>query len=95
MISQYNDTSPTLGPANIFLGITKRLRLQGFIVRDHYDIIYQFLADMTKWVKEGKIKVTILEGLANSSKAFIALFNGENFGKTLVKIGTNLLFTLQ
>lgn len=43
---RYNDTSPTLGPANIFLGITKRL--QGFIVRDHYDMINQFLDDMAK-----------------------------------------------
>jgi hypothetical protein len=74
------------------LGITKRLRLQGFIVRDHYGIINQFLVDMTKWVKEGKIKwkETVFEGLENSSKAFIAIFNGENFGKTLVKIGPDL-----
>src|SRR5215469_15447768 len=55
MISQYNATSTTPGPANIFLAITKRLRLQGFIVTDHYDMTNQFLNDMTKWVKEGKI----------------------------------------
>jgi NADPH-dependent curcumin reductase CurA len=48
MISQYNATSPTPGPANIFLAITKRLKLQGFIVRDHYDMLNQFHADMTK-----------------------------------------------
>ena len=89
MISEYNATSPIPGPWNIFLAITKRLRLQGFIVRDHYDITNQFFNDMTKWVKEGKIKwkETIFEGLENAPKAFIALFNGENFGKTLVKIG--------
>ncbi|HET8687230.1 MAG TPA: hypothetical protein VFM18_11300, partial [Methanosarcina sp.] len=70
-------TSPTPGPANIFLGITKRLRLQGFIVRDHYDMINQFLADMTKWVKEGRIKwkVTIFEGLENALMARL----GENW----------------
>jgi NADPH-dependent curcumin reductase CurA len=89
MISQYNATSTTPGPANIFLAITKRLRLQGFIVRDHYDMVNQFLSDMSKWVKEDKIKwkETIFEGLENSPKAFMALFNGENFGKTLVKVG--------
>jgi NADPH-dependent curcumin reductase CurA len=89
MISQYNATSTTPGPANIFLAITKRLRLQGFIVRDHYDMVNQFLADMSKWVKEGKIKwkETVFEGLDNSPKAFIALFNGQNFGKALVKVG--------
>jgi NADPH-dependent curcumin reductase CurA len=89
MISEYNATSPTSGPSNIFLAITKRLRLQGFVVRDHYDMTNQFLNDITKWLKDGKIKgkETILEGLENAPQAFIALFNGENFGKTLVKIG--------
>jgi NADPH-dependent curcumin reductase CurA len=89
MISEYNATSPTPGPSNIFLAITKRLRLQGFVVNDHYDMTNQFLNDMAKWVKEEKVKwkETIFEGLENAPKAFIALFNGENFGKTLVKVG--------
>jgi NADPH-dependent curcumin reductase CurA len=88
MISQYNATSPPPAPGNIFLAITKRLRLQGFIVRDHYDMLNQFHTEMSKWVNEGKIKwkETVFEDLENAPKAFIALFNGENFGKTLVKI---------
>jgi len=91
MISEYNATSPIPGPSNIFLAITKRLRLQGFIVGDHFDMTNQFLNDMAKWVKEGKIKwkETIFDGLQNAPQAFIALFNGENFGKTLVKIDPN------
>jgi NADPH-dependent curcumin reductase CurA len=89
MISQYNAISPTSGPSNMFLAITKRLRLQGFIVRDHYDMLNQFHVDISKWVNGGRIKwkETIFEGLDNAPKAFIALFNGENFGKTLVRIG--------
>jgi NADPH-dependent curcumin reductase CurA len=88
-MKEYNATSPIPGPSNILLAVTKRLRLQGFSFMDHYDMTSQFLHDMTKWVKEGKIKwkETIFEGLENSPKAFIALFNGENFGKTLVKVG--------
>ena len=59
---------------------------------DHFDMTNQFLNDMAKWVKEGKIKQkeTIFEGLNNAPKAFIALFNGKNFDKTLVKIGPDL-----
>jgi NADPH-dependent curcumin reductase CurA len=88
MISQYNNPLPTHGPSNIFLAVTKRLRLQGFIVRDHYNIINEFHANMKKWVNEGKIKwkETVFEGIQYAPNAFLALFNGENFGKTLVRI---------
>jgi NADPH-dependent curcumin reductase CurA len=89
MISQYNATSMPAGPSNLFLAITKRLKLQGFIVRDHYDILNEFYSNMSKWVSEGKIKwnETVFEGLENAPRAFLALFNGENTGKMLVKIG--------
>ena len=89
MISQYNATSMPAGPSNLFLAITNRLKLQGFIVRDHYDILNEFYSNMSKWVSEGKIKwqETVFEGLENAPKAFLALFKGENTGKMLVKIG--------
>ena len=88
MISQYNLTSPMVGPANLFLAIINRIRLQGFIVRDHNDMIDQFQGQMSTWIKDGKItwKETIVEGLENAPKAFIGLFKGENFGKMLIKI---------
>ena len=89
MISQYNLTSTPAGPSNLFLAVTNRLKLQGFIVRDHYDILNEFYADMSKWIGEGKIKwkETVIEGIENAPKAFLSLFKGENIGKTLVKIG--------
>jgi NADPH-dependent curcumin reductase CurA len=89
MISQYNLSSLPTGPSNLFLAITNRLKLQGFIVRDHYNMLKEFYADMSKWISEGKIKwnETVFEGLENAPKAFLALFKGENTGKMLVKIG--------
>jgi NADPH-dependent curcumin reductase CurA len=87
MISQYNLSSPQ-GLSNLMLAVTNRLRLQGFIVRDHYDMLVEFHANMTKWIKEEKIKwrETIFEGLENAPKAFLALFNGQNIGKMLVRL---------
>jgi len=93
MISQYNATAPPSGPSNLFLAVTNRIRLEGFIVRDHYGLLNEFHTSMTKWINEGKIvwKETIAEGLENAPRAFIGLFKGENFGKMIVKIGKNTL----
>jgi NADPH-dependent curcumin reductase CurA len=89
MISQYNvDTFSPTGTYNLFLAIRNRLKIQGFIVRDHYDILTEFHTNMSKWICQGKIKweETVFEGLENAPKAFLALFKGEKLGKTLVKI---------
>lgn len=89
MISQYNNTTPAAGPNNMILCVGKSLRLQGFIVSNHMDIMPQFIADMQKWIGEGKIKwrQTVEEGIEKAPQAFINLFTGDNFGKMLVKIG--------
>ena len=92
MISQYNATLPLPGPSNLFLSITNRVRIQGFIVRDHYDMLNEFHSSISKWIREGKMKwkETVIEGLENAPKAFVGLFKGENFGKMLVKIGSEV-----
>ena len=88
MISQYNDIEPTPGPTNLSSAIGKRIRLQGFIVTDFMARNPEFYSDMRQWISEGKIQweETIIEGLENAPKAFIALFTGEKLGKIIVKV---------
>lgn len=89
MISQYNlPASQQSGPSNLSLAITNRLKIQGFIVRDHYHVLSEFYTSMSKWISQEKIKwqETVVEGLENAPKAFIALFKGEHIGKMLVKM---------
>ena len=88
MISKYNDRRPTPGPPNLMLAVVNRLRLQGFIVRDHEDLKEAFRQDMAAWIAAGKVhwKETVFDGLENAPRAFLGLFEGRNFGKMLVRI---------
>ena len=88
MISIYNATAPEPGPSNLAQLIGKNIRMEGFIVSHHFGMMPQFIADLSKWVAEGKLtwKETVFEGLENAPDAFIGLFRGENLGKMLVKL---------
>ena len=87
-ISQMNTASPVSGLKNMAHVLVKRLTIRGFLIFDHQNEIEPFETDMSNWLLEGKIKFkeTIFEGIENAPKSFIALLNGKNIGKMLVKI---------
>jgi NADPH-dependent curcumin reductase CurA len=89
MISQYNATDMGPGVRGLIMAIGKQLRLEGFIVSSHADMQAAFLADMSAWIGDGRIKwrETIEEGVENAPAAFLKLFSGENLGKMLVRLG--------
>ena len=88
MISGYNATELQPGPANIINVIPNRIRIEGFIVTDHQDMLGEFMADMSKWIAEGKVtwRETVKDGIGSTVDAFLGLFQGENTGKMLVRL---------
>ena len=88
-ISQYNATELPSGPRNLFLVVTKRLRIEGFIVSDHFDRMPAFLGEVAPWVRDGSVRYreTVVDGIENAPAAFIGLLAGENIGKMLVRVG--------
>ena len=88
MIDQYNATTPVPGPANLAQIIIKKLKIQGFIVFEHWDQYPAFVQKMGQWIQEGKVtyRETVYEGIASSPEAFMGLFTGKNTGKMLVKL---------
>jgi len=88
-ISQYNATESPPGPRNLFLVVTKRLRIEGFIVSDHGDRREAFLGEVGPWVRDGRVRYreTVVDGIENAPNAFIGLLAGENTGKMLVRVG--------
>jgi NADPH-dependent curcumin reductase CurA len=87
-ISQYCNSKPEMGPRLLGMLIVARARAQGFLITDYMARFGEGLAEMSGWVREGKIKYRedIVEGFENLPKAFIGLFHGENIGKRIVKI---------
>ena len=87
-ISQYESSSPT-GPRNVpgFI-ITKRLKMEGFIVMDFQEKHLEAINHMKALLDEGKIKVVedIAEGLERAPEALVNLLNGKNFGKSMVRV---------
>lgn len=93
MIAHYNDIDLPPGPDRLGLLtrtlLSKRIKMQGFIIFQDYGPRYpEFLAQMSVWVKEGKIKFRedIIDGLENAPQAFIGLLEGKNFGKLVIRV---------
>lgn len=88
-ISQYNLEKPEMGPRFLWFMITKRARIEGFLVSEYVDRHAEGLVEMAGWLREGKLKYreTIEEGgIGNAPAAFISMLKGGNIGKQLVKI---------
>ncbi|TMW82634.1 hypothetical protein EJD97_005491 [Solanum chilense] len=87
MISQYN-LDKTEGVHNLFCLITKRIRMEGFLVSDHYHLYPKYLEMIIPQIKAGNVVYVedIAEGLENAPKALVGLFYGRNVGKQLVMV---------
>jgi NADPH-dependent curcumin reductase CurA len=87
-IAHYNVTEPPHGPRNLGLVITKRLTLRGFIIIDHQDRLPAMIADVSGWLREGKLAhtETVVDGLDQAPDAFISLLRGANTGKMIVRL---------
>ena len=88
MISQYNATDMGAGVKGLIMAVGKSLRLEGFIVSNHFDKQAEFVKDISGWIASGQVKwrETVEEGVENAPTAFLKLFKGENLGKMLVKL---------
>jgi hypothetical protein len=88
LISQYNATEPVPGPYHFVNVLTRRARIEGFIVMDYVNRADEAFADLGRWLMEGKLKyrVDLVEGLEQAPRALNKLFEGTNQGKLVVKL---------
>jgi NADPH-dependent curcumin reductase CurA len=86
MISTYNDQQ--IGVRNLSSIIYGRVTIRGFVAPDFMHLYAQFNTEMSGWLRSGEIKYqeTLFEGIENAPRALIALLQGANTGKMMVKL---------
>lgn len=92
-IADYNNEKLPSGPNRLPLLMAallqKRIRMQGFVILDHYgDRFDTFRREMSEWVDAGLVTLREdrVDGLDNAPAALIGLLEGRNFGKRVVHV---------
>ncbi|MQM03558.1 hypothetical protein Taro_036341 [Colocasia esculenta] len=87
LISQYNLEKPD-GVHNLFCLVSKRIRMEGFLVTDYFHKCGEFEEKVIQYIREGKIVYLedVVEGLESAPAALLRLFTGSNVGKQLVVV---------
>ncbi|SFS02302.1 hypothetical protein SAMN05216570_1612 [Dyella sp. OK004] len=93
VIAHYNEDDAPAGPDRLPKTMStllqKRIRMEGFIILDHYgDRFDDFRRDMSEWIAAGRVKLRedVVDGLEHAPNAFIGLLEGRNFGKLVVRV---------
>jgi NADPH-dependent curcumin reductase CurA len=89
VVSQFDTGSPSPGPRGVpGLLVTKRVRMEGFIVMDDFAERATAEADLTEAVNAGELKVVedVVEGLEQTPAALVGLLAGDNLGKRMVHV---------
>lgn len=79
---------PPLGPRMERAILTKRLRVQGFVMFDHMHRYVDIVARLAGLVRQGKLayREEILDGIEACPDAIAGLYRGENLGKRLIRL---------
>lgn len=95
-VAHYNDHndaagSPGANPLPQFLAaiLQKRVRVQGFIILDHYGERFDvFRREVGEWVGSGQVKAMehVVDGLENAPAALADLLQGRHSGKVVVRL---------
>jgi NADPH-dependent curcumin reductase CurA len=89
MISAYNNFGAVSEPVTTLSNmIYNRITMRGFVFYEFESKRAQFLKDMKRWIKDGRLKyrTTIQEGIDAAPAALIGLFTGANTGKMVVQL---------
>ncbi len=84
----YNAPVPLPGPSNLFALVLKSARLEGFMTHRNVDRYPEARSALSGWLDDGRLRSVeyIHEGVAQAGVGFCHLFEGRNFGKSVVRV---------
>ena len=87
-VGEYNTETP-YGLRNLMQLIVKRGRILGFSVRYHEHRLPDYIAEMSGWLREGRItyREHVNKGIENGPASLVGMMRGENIGKQILQIG--------
>jgi NADPH-dependent curcumin reductase CurA len=91
VLSAYDTDGPAPGPRAVpALLISKRLRMEGFVVLDHVERWGEAAQQLAAWIASGELHVLeeVVEGLSAAPAAFVDLLAGGNVGKRMIRVAT-------
>jgi NADPH-dependent curcumin reductase len=92
LISWYNLEKLPAGvdrtPQLLLAALRQRVKIQGFIIFDHYRRMGAFQQDMQAWLREDRVhyREELIDGLESAPRGLIGMLQGDNFGKLVVRV---------
>jgi NADPH-dependent curcumin reductase CurA len=87
-ISQYENSGPPRGPANLFQATANDLTLRGFRGSSNLHLMEPMQRQVGEWLRSGRLvyRETVVDGLEHAPEALVRVLSGDTVGKTLVRI---------
>lgn len=87
-VSQYDGGAATEQPQLPGVLIRKRIRMEGFIVFDHYSERGQAEVNLISLLRNGQLKapMDVSEGIGSAPQSLINLLAGKNTGKMMIRV---------
>ena len=91
LISQYSAAGQGQDINHLIEAVLRRVKLHGFIVRDHEDMRADFEQTVAGWLATGEVEAlqTVTDGIDNAVEGFLGMLRGSNIGKALVRLDTD------
>jgi NADPH-dependent curcumin reductase CurA len=88
-VSQYNSAAGMAGPSNYIMLLVARASMSGFVVFDFAERYGEAIADLSRWLAEGRIRSvedTVRGDIESFPRMLERLFAGSNTGKLVLEL---------